>query len=162
MQLRIPAALFAATAALGLSGCVTDDYGYGGVNIGYGSGYYDSYPYYGWHDNYYYPGTGYYIYDRDGRRHRWNDGQRRYWEGRRGSLSNRERRENWRDYRSDRRQDNREFRSERRENRQDFQAGRINRDQFRAERRQLQRENQREMRSDRRALRREMRRDRRD
>ena len=30
---------------------------YGGYGYGYGS------PYYGWYDNYYYPGTGYYVYD---------------------------------------------------------------------------------------------------
>ena len=82
--------------ALALGGCAYDDgYGYGGVSVGsgyYGGGYYD--PYYspgyypggyGWYDNYYYPGSGYYVYDRGGRRHRWTDGQRRYWEGRRGN-----------------------------------------------------------------------------
>ena len=37
--------------------------GYGGY--GYGS------PYYGWNDGFYYPGTGYYVYDRDRRPHRW-------------------------------------------------------------------------------------------
>lgn len=160
MQLRIPAAIFAATVLLGLSGCATDGYGYG--RLGYGSSYYGGSPYWGWYDDYYYPGTGYYIYDRYGSRHRWNDGHRRYWEGRRGRLTDRERRDNWRDYRADRRQDNRQFRAERRENRQDFQSGRINREQFRAERRELRRENRWEMRDDRRALRRENRRDRRD
>lgn len=81
----------AGTIALG--GCYDDGY-YGGVSVGsgyYGGGYYD--PYYspgyypggyGWYDGFYYPGNGYYVYDRGGRRHRWNDGQRRYWEGRRG------------------------------------------------------------------------------
>ncbi|MCI4590554.1 peptidase [Sphingobium sp. BYY-5] len=82
--------------ALVLGGCAYDDgYGYGGVSVGsgyYGGGYYD--PYYspgyypggyGWYDGFYYPGNGYYVYDRGGRRHRWNDGQRHYWEGRRGN-----------------------------------------------------------------------------
>ncbi|MDR2836959.1 MAG: hypothetical protein LBV49_00030 [Azonexus sp.] len=78
---RICAALFAATAAFGLSGCVAD--GYGGIGIGYGGGYYGG-GYFGWYDDFYYPGSGYYVYDRHGARHPWNDGQRRYWEGRRG------------------------------------------------------------------------------
>lgn len=81
------AALIASSLALG--GCVMDDgYGYGGVNVGYGSpGYYDfggyGYAPYGWYDGYYYPGNGYWLYDRGGNRHRWNDGHRRYWEQRR-------------------------------------------------------------------------------
>lgn len=81
-----------ALAGVSLSACAYDDYGYGGVSVGYGGGgYYDDYypgyggyPGYGWYDGFYYPGNGYYVYDRGGRRHRWNDGQRRYWEGRRG------------------------------------------------------------------------------
>ena len=93
---RIGAALLAASAVLALSACATDDgYGYGGVSVGYGSGYYGD-PYWGWYDNYYYPGTGYYIYDRGGARHSWNDSQRRYWESRRGGRPGRE---NWSGYR---------------------------------------------------------------
>lgn len=85
--------------ALALGGCAYDDgYGYGGVSVGtgyygnggyYGDGYYGPTGYYqpgfynGWYDGFYYPGSGYYVYDRGGRRQRWNDGQRRYWEGRR-------------------------------------------------------------------------------
>ena len=69
-------------ASLGLAAC-TEGYGYGG--IGYGSSYYDDYygggyygsPYYGWYDGWYYPGNGYYIYDRSGGRRTWNDRQRR-------------------------------------------------------------------------------------
>lgn len=86
--------------ALTLGGCYDDGYGYGGVSVGsgyYGGGYAD--PYwngggyypggyypggYGWNDGFYYPGTGYYVYDRGGRRQRWSDAQRRYWEARRG------------------------------------------------------------------------------
>jgi len=101
MKHPIPAALLAASAAFALSACSTD-YGYGGssVSLGYNSGgYYGASPYYGWYDDFYYPGTGYYIYDRGGTRHRWNDGQRRYWEGRRG---NRPGRDNWSGYRSGR------------------------------------------------------------
>lgn len=80
------AALLASSLALG--GCMDDGYGYGGVNVGYGPpGYYDygdyGYAPYGWYDGYYYPGNGYWLYDRGGSRHRWNDGHRRYWEQRR-------------------------------------------------------------------------------
>ena len=68
-------------AALPLGGCASDGYGYG-----YG---YDAYdrdwgdPYWGWYGDYYYPGVGIYVYDSQRRQHRWNDGQRRYWESRR-------------------------------------------------------------------------------
>jgi len=96
MKHPICAALLAASAAFGLTGCMGDDYGYGGVSLGYGGGYYSGYPYYGWYDDYYYPGAGYYIYDRGGSRYRWSDSQRRYWEGRRGTVTGRE---NWSGYR---------------------------------------------------------------
>lgn len=84
----------AAGLALGLGACV-DDYGYGGVQVGYGNTgyygdpYYDGYggygygaygpSYYGWYGNYFYPGTGIYVYDQYRRPYRWNDSQRRYW-----------------------------------------------------------------------------------
>ena len=91
-----------AAASLALGGCAYDDYGYGGVNVGYGvaggyggydDGYYGypgaayGYPAYagygsGWYNDFYYPGSGYYVFDRGGRRSRWNDGQRRYWQQR--------------------------------------------------------------------------------
>lgn len=104
---RLLAALGLA-GALALGGCAYDDgYGYGGVSVGTGyyggGGYYD--PYYGpsgyyqpglyngWYDGFYYPGSGYYVYDRGGRRQRWSDGQRRYWEARRAER----RAEGWRD-----------------------------------------------------------------
>jgi hypothetical protein len=94
---RLAAAIIAGTAALGLSACTDyyDPYGYGGsrvaVGISYGSGYHDPYwgggwysrPYYGWYDDFYYPGVGYWVFDRWGQRHRWNDHHRRYWEGHR-------------------------------------------------------------------------------
>lgn len=69
-----------ATAAVALAGCATDSYGrhgYVGASIGYGG------PYYGWYDNYYYPGVGAYVYERSGARRRWNGAERRYWEARR-------------------------------------------------------------------------------
>ena len=90
----------------GLSGCV-DDYGYGGVNVGYGASAWDPYyggyradPYWGWQGDYYYPGSGYYVYDRNNYRHRWNDQQRGYWQGRSQGWrgAHREIRPMWRDY----------------------------------------------------------------
>jgi hypothetical protein len=67
-------------------------YGYGSP-YGYGSSYYgNSYygglgygysPYgyapYGWYNNYYYPGSGYYVYDNDRRARVMTDSERRYW-----------------------------------------------------------------------------------
>lgn len=106
-----------AAASLGLTACAYDDgYGYGGVSMGWGNGYggygdpyygdygygyggYGGYgypSYYGWYSGFYYPGSGYWVYDRGGHRHRWNDHQRRYWEGRRGN--NQGHRENWGGY----------------------------------------------------------------
>lgn len=90
--------------------------GYGAYGRGYCDPYYDSYcsygyspygyspygysrygyspygyqPYYGWYDGYYYPGTGYYVYDRDRRAHKMSDAQRRYWEMRRKGATPKE------------------------------------------------------------------------
>lgn len=93
------AAALAATAAITLSGCAYNGL-YSGVSVGYGNaGYYDPYygygygypgygysrlgygysPYWGWHDSFYYPGSGFYVYDRYRRPYRWTDAQRRYW-----------------------------------------------------------------------------------
>ncbi|HEX7782475.1 MAG TPA: peptidase [Sphingobium sp.] len=82
---------------LTLGGCATDGYGYGGVDVdypgyAYNDGFYD--PYYGpagyygggyggWYNDFYYPGGGYFVYDRRGARHRWTDQQRAYWQQRR-------------------------------------------------------------------------------
>jgi hypothetical protein len=100
---RITSALLALTASAGLAGCAYgygDGYGYGGVSVGYGSGgYYDDdyyTPYYGWYDGFYYPGVGYYVYDRGGHRHKWNDRHRRYWDSHRHGRNGRE---NWARYR---------------------------------------------------------------
>jgi hypothetical protein len=89
----------AATVGFGLSGCVYDvglgyasdgyyddyydcdpyggydsyyscDYGHGFYNIGYGGG---------WYDNYWYPGYGFYLFDRYGARYPMRDNHRRYW-----------------------------------------------------------------------------------
>ncbi|WP_197417118.1 MULTISPECIES: hypothetical protein [unclassified Sphingomonas] len=169
---RIKTIGLVAVAAVGLSACYGNDYGYGGVSVGYGvagaygpgyaSGFGD--PYWGWHDGFYYPGSGYFVYDSYRRPYRWNGAQRSYWEARRGGWrgDRREIRENWRDFTRDRRQDERAFRRDRRDDRADFRRGAVSRPEFRAERRQDRREFRREYRQDRRALRRENRRDRRD
>ena len=109
---RLRLAALALTSGIVLSGCAYDMYGngyggYGGygygpysgvsVGIGYGSGYggygygypYGGYGYggyydpFGWYGDFYYPGTGIYVYDRHHNRHEWNDNQRRYWTDRR-------------------------------------------------------------------------------
>jgi len=97
--------LIGAVLGIGLatSAC-TDGYGYSGVQVGYGNGgyygdpygggygYADPYqvggfgsPYYGWYNDYYYPGTGIYVYDQYRRPYRWNNTQQRYWQGRRNN-----------------------------------------------------------------------------
>ena len=128
-----------AIAALGLAGCSSydDGYGYSRVSVGLGGyggyggyGNHGSYnrPYYGWYDGYYYPGTGYYIYNRYGSRYRWSDRYRNYWESRRPSGRFRD---NWdgyyaerREYRRDRRDDRRDFRRDRRQERRDWRRDR--------------------------------------
>lgn len=119
--MRIPLAGIAVAAGLSLSACATD-YGYSGVSLGVGSGYYGSnygydygypgygygyQPYWGWNDSFYYPGSGYYVYDRYRRPFRWTDAQRRYWLERRQQAvqTSRDRvivRENWSGFRRDR------------------------------------------------------------
>jgi hypothetical protein len=87
-------------AALPLGACATDGYGYGGGGFAYEAGWGD--PYWGWYGDYYYPGTGIYVYDSGRHRHRWNDAQRRYWGGRRGGWRgprNTVGRSNWHDFR---------------------------------------------------------------
>ena len=64
-----------------------DSYGYGGYGSPYGYGYspygyrsaYGHSPYWGWNDGFYYPGTGYYVYDRYRRPRVWTDAERQYW-----------------------------------------------------------------------------------
>lgn len=107
-------ALIAASAVvaggLALTSCYEDGY-YGGVSVGYGSpGYYDYYsgydgrwgdPYWGWYGDYYYPGSGYYVYDANRRPHRWNGDQQRYWQQRQQGWQGRQHqqmRNNWHDF----------------------------------------------------------------
>ena len=95
------ALILAAGATLG--GCSSYYGGYGGyggrsgvsIGIGTGGGYYDPYyggayyggsPYWGWNDGFYYPGTGYYVYDRYRQPHRWTAAQQRYWTERRAAI----------------------------------------------------------------------------
>jgi hypothetical protein len=107
---RLKLAAVALIAGVSLGGCAYDmygdPYGYGGygygypagglsVGIGYGGygGYY-GYPYggydpFGWYGDYYYPGSGIYVYDSYRNRHVWNDDQRRYWQNRRSTWQNR-------------------------------------------------------------------------
>jgi hypothetical protein len=107
--------LLAASAA-GLSACA-DDYGYGyGMSAGYGPrggyacdphyydcGAYGGYdydygygdPWYGWYGDFFYPGTGLFVFDNFGRRFRMNRDQRHFWDGRRSHFPNR----NWNDQR---------------------------------------------------------------
>jgi len=100
---RLVVALSMSAAAAALSGCVGDGgFGYGGPGFAYEASYGD--PYWGWYGDYYYPGTGIYVYDAQRRRHRWNDDQRRHWEGRRGSWHgprNTAGRSNWHDFNRD-------------------------------------------------------------
>jgi hypothetical protein len=111
--MRIPYISLVAAGALALGGCAYGDLGLGygspyyGASYGYGSpyygaGYYGS-PYYGggyygslgyggfgspfgWYDNYYYPGTGYYVYDSYRRPHVMTSTQRVYWTRRSPAL----------------------------------------------------------------------------
>lgn len=68
------------------------NYGYG-YNSPYGGYYGSSYgypgyssPYYGWYDNYYYPGTGYYVYDSARNPYPMSTTQRTYWSQRSPAL----------------------------------------------------------------------------
>lgn len=124
MRMRLALALVATT--LGLSACADDlygPYGYGGLGIGYGygdygysygypyggyygypygyryGGYYGSYDPFGWYGNFYYPGSGFYVYDSYRRPYRWSGDQQRYWMSRRSTWQGRTgrtwNRENW-------------------------------------------------------------------
>jgi hypothetical protein len=96
---RIRSALVILAASAGLAGCtnlgpyggvgvgVSSGYGgYGGygydpyyAGYGYGSGYGYGYNPYGWYNGYYYPGSGWWVYDRDKNRRPMTDAERAYW-----------------------------------------------------------------------------------
>ena len=99
---------FILVSGLSLSACATyGDYGYGygrhgyggygsSISIGIGAG-----DYYGWNRGYYYPGTGYYVYDRYRRPYRWDGYQQRYWTNRHNYWRQNHRRgprSNWRHF----------------------------------------------------------------
>lgn len=151
-------------------GYYDDGYGYAdGYGYGYGSSAYDVYgdpyfsgrygysPAYGWYNNYFYPGTGYYVYDRRGTRYSYNDDQRRFWERNRFNIRDREDLRDVRRYSRDQRQDRREFVRERRDDRRAVRDGTVTRDQFRADRRGDRQQFRQERRQDRRALRQDLR-----
>ncbi len=152
---------------MGTAAC-TDGYGYSGVSLGYGSGYYAD-PYYadagwggyggygygglgyggtfGWYNNFYYPGTGVYVYDRYRRPYRWNDAQRRYWQSRPG-WNRPGARANWNNFRRDYRDERRDYRGDLRDNRQAYRNGTIDRGEFRDGRRDARREFRSDVRQD--------------
>ena len=104
-------------------------YGYGSrYGYGYGSRYGCMDPYFGWNNGYYYPGTGYYVYDRYRRPYVWTDEQRRYWSERRQKAEAEARKQNrtltpvWQDFnrqQAERRATRIENRNERRQAVQD-------------------------------------------
>lgn len=91
---RIRSALVILAASAGLAGC-TNLGPYGGIGVGVGSGYggygydpyYAGYGYgsgygynpYGWYNGFYYPGTGYWVYDPDRNRRELTPEERAYW-----------------------------------------------------------------------------------
>lgn len=95
--MRVPGLRLAALAlagAMGLGACASNyPYGYG-PSYGYGS-----YETYGWYGDYYYPGIGVYVYDRNRNRQVWNNDQQRYWADRaarwQGSGRPMNQNENW-------------------------------------------------------------------
>lgn len=140
---RALATVLAGLLTLGGCSAYDDGYGYGGVSLGYGSGYHDPWYYdrYGWYDGFYYPGSGYYVYDRYGKRHRWNNHHRHYWQSR---QHDRDGRREWRDRDHDREgrwQRQREWRGQR-DNNSSFWRGRERLNENRA--RDLQRGRQRD------------------
>jgi len=76
---------------------------YGGLGYGYPYSSYGAYGYdpFGWYGDYYYPGSGVYVYDRNRTRHVWSGDQQRYWGQRRqqwqshGGSTTTGTRENW-------------------------------------------------------------------
>ena len=93
-------------------------YGYGGYPY-YGSSYGYGMPSYGWYNDYYYPGTGYYVYDTNRRPYVMTTTQRQYWTTRSPALrasSTTTVRPNWSSFNN--RQERLQARSDRRAERQ--------------------------------------------
>jgi hypothetical protein len=105
-------------------------YGYGMYGSGYGYGYGSPY---GWYDNYYYPGTGYYVYDSYRQPHVMTTTQRQYWVSRtpalRTTTTRTNVRPNWsgfnRSTASAQRQSRQTARQERQQTREDRRQNRI-------------------------------------
>jgi len=95
---KLATILIPLAAAASLGGCMDRGHGHGYGGVGYSAAWGD--PYWGWYGDYYYPGTGIYVYDVHRRRSAWNDDQRHYWEGRRSGWHgpNGSTRTNWRDF----------------------------------------------------------------
>jgi len=129
--MRIPYISLIAAGALALGGCAYGDLGfgagyggYGAYDYGYGYGPYGGYgqypayyggfgaPYFGWYDDYYYPGTGIYVYDSYRRPHVWNNRQRSYWTSRQTASNVTTKSANWSGFsrRSDSSNDSRRWR----------------------------------------------------
>ncbi|MBX9814620.1 MAG: hypothetical protein A4S12_03535 [Proteobacteria bacterium SG_bin5] len=91
-------ALGAALALAGLTAACADDYY---DRPGYYSYYDGAYgrPYWGWYGNYYYPGTGVYVYDRYRAPRRWTYGEQRYWLDRQRGWRGGAFRDEWRGFR---------------------------------------------------------------
>ena len=97
--MRIPYISMLAAGALALGGCAYGGYGlgYGGYYGDYGYGYatpyygygYGAYDPFGWYGDYYYPGTGVFVFDSSHHRHRWDRDQQRYWSSRRTQWESR-------------------------------------------------------------------------
>jgi hypothetical protein len=89
----VAAATLGCGAALG--GCA--DGGSSRTGMGYSIAGGDTY--WGWYGDYYYPGTGVYVYDRYRHRTQWTPQQRGYWEARRSRWhGDGARSSNWRDF----------------------------------------------------------------
>ncbi len=163
-RLRSAAVLLAASVSLG--GCATyGQMGGVGVSVGYGNPYassrygyspygsrygyspygyspygsgYGSSPYWGWYDGFYYPGTGFYVYDRYRRAYRMSDRHRHYWMHRQRTVRSPDRRtsemrQNWEDFSRDGTADTRQTRVEPRDNRTAVRTSVTTRPQVRAE-----------------------------
>ena len=93
---------FAAAATLALTSLAAacgDDYYYDRpARYSYYNGGYRQ-PYWGWYGDYYYPGTGVYVYDRYRAPRRWNDGEQRYWLDRQRGWRGGQFRDEWRGFR---------------------------------------------------------------
>ena len=170
--MRIPYISLLAAGALALGGCAYGDLGlgfgagYGGFGGYYGTGY--GYPYgpyggygtypgyyggfgygtpYGWYDNYYYPGSGLYVYDSYRHPYLMTSTQRSYWSrrartlGTSGSTTTTASRENWSGF------DRSQARAEVQARQAERQADRAQRDAERQQRR-MERQQEREQQRD--------------